>query len=916
MSRDDFNKNGIPDAEEIQANLFEAYFSIQDSLGYPKGATIFGDAAESDASTALFTNYNGWGIRNREAELRLMRRFRNITFTPAQNTPPRLLTKSDSNYVAVIGQNFESKPFLAVDDNTVNGDVVMYRTLWENYPWFGASVSHGTVVGIPQDDDAGWWQARFYALDVYGRPSVDTNSFILWAIHPRSAQVTSTPPTSMRPGQAVSYQVVVVDQSGVPITSGLTYSFLANPFFLSINSTGKVTGMPTFAVAGTTRAADVKIVKTTAPTATYYDSWTIYVINSNDPPTWGGDGSLLDPKNGMSYSAASPIPFRVGYCNDVNDDSLFFSFRIYGPGFDTTFTKKSTVISRIGAQKWDTTNIRFSLNLNGRVTLGQTYSWYVKVTDRKDTLTSAIWTFAIQSGGGAPQAILSLVPANVAYGAVIKGQSKDTLITIYNTGNDTLRVSSVTSNLAAFVPRSSTFKIGPGKSRSDTIRFTPASAGTFSGLVFYASNDLTSPDTVRVSGNGIVAAIASFTPRPIQFGSVKVGTKKDTALTISNTGSDTLKVSSVSSSRTLFTPRLSAFSILPGNSIVDTIRYEPTTTAADSAFLFIVSNSFSSPDTIRIVGFGITPSNAQASVSPKTLRVGTVKVGQQKDTTFAISNLGTDTLQILAVLSTQNVFTFPSLTMFVAPGDTVADSVRYSPSTPGLDSAFVIIHSTSPTSPDSIRIYGRSAGTPVAVFSAKIIQFGAVKIGQHRDTTYSIENRGNDTLQISSFTSTNAAFTVKQKIVTILPGTSYTDTLHFIPSIVKTDSGMIFFASNAFGSSDTMRVYGSGIPATGVDMHLLLPAEFRLDQNFPNPFNPATTIRYSLPHRSVVKLEIFTILGEKRQTLDEGTKNAGYYQIDWIPSVSSGLYFYRLEAVSAEGPESRFISVKKMMFLK
>jgi hypothetical protein len=63
-------------------------------------------------------------------------------------------------------------------------------------------------------------------------------------------------------------------------------------------------------------------------------------------------------------------------------------------------------------------------------------------------------------------------------------------------------------------------------------------------------------------------------------------------------------------------------------------------------------------------------------------------------------------------------------------------------------------------------------------------------------------------------------------------------------------------------------------------------------------------------------LEIFTILGEKRQILEEGTRNAGYYQIDWIPSVSSGLYFYRLEAVSVEGPESRFISVKKMMFLK
>ena len=398
MNREDLNSNKIVDAEEVQANMFEAYYFMADSLGYPEPGFLFGDEASSDATAHLGSAYWGYGVRNRQAELTLMRRFRSLSFTQGENTPPRMISRSDSNYVVTVGQDLTTKNFLAVDDDTTKGDLVLYRSQWTNFPWFGAATSRGNVSGSPMDDDAGWWQAKVYAQDVYGQVSVDTAKFILWAIHPRSPEVTSVPPTTMTPGTAVNYQTKVVDANGVAITTGLTYSLLVNPFFLSVNSTGKVTGMPTFAVAGTTRAAEVKIVKTTVPTATYYDSWEIKVLNVNDPPTWGGDGSLLSPTNNGLYSSFTPIPFKVGYSNDLNDDTLLYIFHIFGPGFDTSFVHKSGVISRNGAQKWDTTELGFGLDLNGRLGAGQTYTWIVKVTDRKDTLTSANAIFRISNG--------------------------------------------------------------------------------------------------------------------------------------------------------------------------------------------------------------------------------------------------------------------------------------------------------------------------------------------------------------------------------------------------------------------------------------------------------------------------------------------------------------------------------------
>jgi hypothetical protein len=94
-----------------------------------------------------------------------------------------------------------------------------------------------------------------------------------------------------------------------------------------------------------------------------------------------------------------------------------------------------------------------------------------------------------------------------------------------------------------------------------------------------------------------------------------------------------------------------------------------------------------------------------------------------------------------------------------------------------------------------------------------------------------------------------------------------------------------------------------------------VPADFELFDNYPNPFNPETVIRYALPASGgtpFVRLVIYNILGEKIKTLVEGTQATGIYSIKWDGtddagrSVSAGVYMYRLQA----GP---YIRVKKML---
>jgi len=75
------------------------------------------------------------------------------------------------------------------------------------------------------------------------------------------------------------------------------------------------------------------------------------------------------------------------------------------------------------------------------------------------------------------------------------------------------------------------------------------------------------------------------------------------------------------------------------------------------------------------------------------------------------------------------------------------------------------------------------------------------------------------------------------------------------------------------------------------------PASFRLEQNFPNPFNPATTIRLTLPQREYVTLKIFDALGKEVRNLVSGDLAAGTHTIKFeAKNLASGIYFYRVQA--------------------
>jgi hypothetical protein len=99
------------------------------------------------------------------------------------------------------------------------------------------------------------------------------------------------------------------------------------------------------------------------------------------------------------------------------------------------------------------------------------------------------------------------------------------------------------------------------------------------------------------------------------------------------------------------------------------------------------------------------------------------------------------------------------------------------------------------------------------------------------------------------------------------------------------------------------------------------PLTFALEQNFPNPFNPSTNIKYSIPVDANVELRIFNILGQEVKTLVNQVTKAGFYNIEWNGTdrfnqrVASGIYIYSFKAISLNGDQN-FNQMKKMIMIK
>ncbi|MDH7514518.1 MAG: choice-of-anchor D domain-containing protein [Bacteroidota bacterium] len=518
---------------------------------------------------------------------------------------------------------------------------------------------------------------------------------------------------------------------------------------------------------------------------------------------------------------------------------------------------------------------------------------------RADYTNGNIYAFKVLADGSYPksQPALTLSSKSVSFGVVGVGSRRDRVVLLTNTGGDTLHIHSIRSDNPAFTPRPTSMVIASGASQNDSIRFTPSAVGPAIGHIILESDSWTSPDTITVTGEGTGTAALELEQRFIAFGYVKLGLRKDTVITFSNAGLDTLKITEIKSSNTAFTVSNPVVNILPGGTFRQTVTFAPRVPGNVNARLTITSNAPTSKDTLYVTGIGF--GEVDILLTPANIAFGRVPVGTSRDTVIQIKNNGTDTLRVSEILSDNIAFRAIPDRFLVSPVSTYALTVRFSPSILGPNTGELTMYSNSTTSPDRIPVSG--IGETDVSIAPEAINFGNVSIGEYKDTVFIITNHRTDTLRIADIVSDNPAYSARPVSVTIPPGRMFIDTLRFAPATIGAVNATISILSNAATSPTRLTVSGEGRMTSPTD---LVPEAlgFTLYKNYPNPFRPVTVIPYYLHRRGHVQLRVENTLGQTVAILVDEVQNPGWYRPAWnARDLPSGVY---RSVLSLEGVET------------
>ncbi len=217
------------------------------------------------------------------------------------------------------------------------------------------------------------------------------------------------------------------------------------------------------------------------------------------------------------------------------------------------------------------------------------------------------------TGWGTGSASIEVDKRSLNFGDVKMGSSKSLALNISNTGNDTLTISSITTNNPGFTVAIASKALLPGEAFDDTVYFSPTGPGPVSGELTLISNASTSPTTLPLMGSGVPPEITlSIDPTFIFFGDVAVGSYKDTTLTVTNTGNDTLRIASFTSGDPHFTLETPIEALAPAEFQTFTLRFTPTAAGALSTFFAVTSNAVTSPDTMGVHGTGTVVSSVRS----------------------------------------------------------------------------------------------------------------------------------------------------------------------------------------------------------------------------------------------------------------------------------------------------------------
>jgi hypothetical protein len=462
--------------------------------------------------------------------------------------------------------------------------------------------------------------------------------------------------------------------------------------------------------------------------------------------------------------------------------------------------------------------------------LGGDYVCQLIVSD--GTFTSVPNTVRITSASPG----ISVAPSSVSFPTqTINTTSSSSSVVVTNTGAGTLVIP--VNGITITGPNQSDFKytsaalpvtVASGATTTINVTFTPSAGGSRSATLNIENNVAgQNPVQVPLSGTGGVA-VSHFSPNPVAFGSQLVGTTSaPQTLTISNSGSGDLIISSITiSGDYTFSPN-SVPKVAPGGSAQLTVAFAPTTTGSRPGTLTFVDNASATPETVTLSGTGTQPG---IGASPNPLAFGNQLVNTASAAqSLTITNTGTANLVITALSLTgakASDFAFPSnftpptpgSPITVAPQSTTSLALIYTPHAMGPSAATLNITYTGNNTPYGVSLSGTGVA-PVVSISPNPVTFASQPVNTSSSplpvTISNATGTAALTITAMTFSGTNAtdfAFQTAPTLpLTVSAGHTTTVNLIFTPKTSAAESATLTLTDNALNSPQTVTLTGNGV---------------------------------------------------------------------------------------------------------
>ncbi|HLX12513.1 MAG TPA: choice-of-anchor D domain-containing protein [Bacteroidota bacterium] len=411
----------------------------------------------------------------------------------------------------------------------------------------------------------------------------------------------------------------------------------------------------------------------------------------------------------------------------------------------------------------------------------------------------------------------SVNKTSISYDSVLVGSAKVDSFVVTNNGTASLNVSGVSSTNGVYTVTPTSATVGTSASQTFKVTFQPTATGAASGKVIFTFNATGSPDTLSVSGIGKGVVGFSTDSTQVRFGSVAVLSSLQDSVVVTNNGSLTLTISSVSSSNSQYVVSPTSASVAVSATKTFKITYSPTATGSTSSKIIFTSNYLGSPDTILTSGTG-TGAPVYSS-NKSSINYDSVNVGSSKVDSFTVTNTGNITMTISSVASSSGRYVVSPASASLAASASKTFTVTFSPTAVGSLSASIVTTSNASNSPDTVALTGIGRGVPIYGVNKSSINYDSVNVGSSKQDSVSVTNTGTAALSITTAATTNSQFTVSPTSATIAISGTQTFVVTYSPTATGSLNENLIFTSNFSGSPDSVSLkgVGKGVPGFNAD---------------------------------------------------------------------------------------------------